>query len=70
MGAEEEKFEAAYNSDLQTKVNITYNDVVKQVSKVLPTHGVGLYKANADLSSWSRLTYNLNTDTVQPIPCN
>ncbi|SDL73042.1 hypothetical protein [Chryseobacterium taihuense] len=69
-GAEEKDLYDEYNKDLLDKGNITYDDVIKQVSKVLPTHGVGLYKANPDLSSWSRLTYHPTTDTVQPIPCN
>ncbi len=69
-GAEEEELYNKFYGDLKKKVNITYDDVIKQISKALPTHGVGLYKANADLSSWSRLTYNPTTDTVQPVPCN
>ncbi|PJJ64235.1 hypothetical protein [Chryseobacterium geocarposphaerae] len=69
-GEEEEELYNKFYGDLKKKGNIVYDDVIKQVSKALPTHGIGLYKANKDLGSWSRLTYNSITDMVNTIPCN
>ena len=45
------------------------DEYVKSVIKSLDTFGVGLYKANDDLSNWNKLTVNANNNIV-PNPCN
>lgn len=63
-----EELKNEYNGDL-TSLR-TDDDVIKQVLQVLPKYGVGLYKANDNLDGWNKLTYNSNTNSIVPTPCN
>lgn len=53
------------------KSNLMYHTatIEKLVLKQLTQYGVGLFKANNDLSGWSELTLNENNETI-PNPCN
>ncbi len=70
MTKEKEDLSNEYYGDLSDKINITYDDIIKQVSKVLPSYGISLYEANADLNSWNKLKYNPETNKVDKISCN
>ncbi|MGI9652448.1 hypothetical protein [Chryseobacterium sp. RLHN22] len=60
-----------YYGKLPQLVNVTYNDIIKQVVSVLPEFGLSLYKATDDqLNGWNKMVYDPATDTVNEIPCN
>ncbi|MCX8526489.1 hypothetical protein OF897_21480, partial [Chryseobacterium formosus] len=70
MMTNREDIEQKYYGNLKKKANVTYNDIIKQVAKVLPSYGISLYKANSGLTNWSKMTYNPTTNLVDEIPCN
>ena len=63
-----EELKKEYNG--RTSTMLTDDDVIKQVLKILPKYGVGLYKANDNLDGWNKLSYNPNSNSIIPIPCN
>lgn len=58
-----------FYGDLETKKNITDEDVIIQVTKGLTNYGIGLYQASSDLSNWSKITVDANNNKVST-PCN
>ena len=44
--------------------------IEKVVLKQLKKYGVGLFKANDDLSGWNELTLDEQTNNTIPTPCN
>lgn len=58
-----------FYGDLETKKNITDEDVIIQVTKGLTNYGIGLYQANSDLSNWSKITLDANNNKIST-PCN
>ncbi|MCX8526499.1 hypothetical protein OF897_21530, partial [Chryseobacterium formosus] len=69
MMTNRDKLKKEFNGDLDEKANVTYNDIIKQVAKVLPSYGLSLYKANSGLTNWSKMTYNPTTNLVDEILC-
>lgn len=69
-GAEEEDLARKYKGDLNKKTQVIYETVIAQVAKVLPTHGIGLYKASAGLNIWKKVVYNPLTDKAEEVACN
>ncbi|NMR35907.1 hypothetical protein HIO71_17145 [Chryseobacterium aquaticum] len=69
-GEERDFLEAEYYADLKKNPTNTIENVIKEISKSLPKFGIGLYKANANLTGWSRLTYDPNTNQTTAVPCN
>jgi hypothetical protein len=58
-----------FYENMLAKQNLTDEDVIIEVTKNLANYGVGMYQANADLSSWSKLSVDANNNKVE-IPCN
>lgn len=67
---EQKDLNEKFYGDLTEKVNISSDEVTKQVAKSLPKFGVGLYKANSDLTEWKKIEVNETTDELEENPCN
>ncbi|WP_175622423.1 hypothetical protein [Chryseobacterium schmidteae] len=69
-GAEGNDLAREYNGKLNRKTQVIYETVITQVAKVLPTHGIGLYKASPGLNVWKKMVYNPLTDKAVETACN
>lgn len=66
-----DKMQKEFTGNLQDNPNVTVNDYIKQVAKVLPDFGVSLYKAeDATLNNWKKVIYNPDTDQLEMPLCN
>ena len=63
--------EKEFTGDLKDNPNVTVNDYVKQVAKMLPNYGISLYKAeDTTLNNWKKVIYNPDTDQLEMPLCN
>jgi len=66
-----EKMQKEFYGNLQDNPNVTVNDYIKQVAKVLPNYGISFYKAeDENLNNWKKLIYNPETDQLEMPLCN
>ena len=56
-----------YNGKLR---NLSDEDIIKQNLQSFSKFGVRIYKANSNLTSWDRMSYNSTTNQIDYNPCN
>jgi len=66
-----ENMERKFYGDLQGNANVSVNDYIKQVAKMLPNYGISLYKAeDTTLNNWKKVVYNPENDQLEMPSCN
>lgn len=70
LTAEVKEMKRKFYGDLEKKVNVTVDDVIKQVAKSLPAYGISLFKAtDSNLNNWNKIIYNPETDQIETPSC-
>ncbi|NMR33834.1 hypothetical protein HIO71_06375 [Chryseobacterium aquaticum] len=66
-----ENMRKEFYGKIKQQNNVTVNDYIKQVAKVLPDYGISFYKAtDATLNNWKKVVYNTETDQLEMPSCN